>query len=155
MADERVVRMVPRESWGSRLGRIWSSPFFRSAILPILVIALILKVLAALCFTYVGPNEFGIKVVQVGVLSARGVHEEVYDTGYHFVFRPFGFEQMFKFPKDVQVLDLTGAREEAAAEAKVTKPAHIQTSDGFFVDVDVVLYNLTGIGNFKYYKPSC
>src|SRR5262245_26812831 len=143
MADERVVRMVPRESWGSRLGRIWSSPFFRSAILPVLVVALTIKVLTTLCFTYVGPNEYGIKVVQVPIVSARGVHEEVYDTGYHFVLRPFGFEQMFFFPKDVQVLDLTGAREEAAEEAKVTKPAHIQTSDGFFVDVDVsILYHV-------------
>src|SRR5262249_3362352 len=42
-----------------------------------------------------------------------------------------------------RVLDLTGAREEAAREAKVTKPAHIQTSDGFFVDVDVsILYRV-------------
>jgi hypothetical protein len=41
-------------------------------------------------------------------------------------------------------LDLTGAREEAAREASVSKAAHIQTSDGFFVDVDVsIVYTIT------------
>ncbi len=41
------------------------------------------------------------------------------------------------------MIDLTGSREEAAQEARVSKAAHIQTSDGFFVDVDVsILYNI-------------
>jgi regulator of protease activity HflC (stomatin/prohibitin superfamily) len=144
MADERnVVRMVPRPGWGATLRQIWEHPLFRSAVLPILLLVLAAKLLAPICFTYVAPNEYGIKVVQVGILSKRGVHSEVYETGYHFVLRPFGIERMFLFPKDIQVLDLTGAREEAAQEAKVTKPAHIQTSDGFFVDVDVsILYRV-------------
>jgi regulator of protease activity HflC (stomatin/prohibitin superfamily) len=59
------------------------------------------------------------------------------------VLKPFDFEQMYLFPKDLQVLDLTGAREESAREATVGKAAHIQTSDGFFVDVDVsILYKI-------------
>jgi regulator of protease activity HflC (stomatin/prohibitin superfamily) len=138
-----VVRMVPRQSWWSRLARLWSDPLFRSIVLPVLALFVLLKLLTPICFTYVGPNEFGIKVVQVPLLSKRGVHSDVYQTGYHFVLRPFGFERMYLFPKDVQVLDLTGTREESAEEAKVTKPAHIQTSDGFFVDVDVsIIYHV-------------
>lgn len=138
-----VVRMVPRTSWGSWFARLGGDPVIRAVVLPILVAFVLLKLLTPLCFTYVAPNEYGIKVVQVPLLSKRGVHEEVYDTGFHFVLRPFGFERMFLFPKDVQVLDLTGTREESAEEAKVTKPAHIQTSDGFFVDVDVsILYHV-------------
>jgi regulator of protease activity HflC (stomatin/prohibitin superfamily) len=141
--DDRIVRMVPRQGWGDRLGRLFANPLFRSTILPVAALVLLAKLLTPLCFTYVGPNQYGIKVVQVAIFGHRGVHEEVYQTGYHFVLRPFGFEQMYLFPKDVQVLDLTGAREEAAQEAKVTKPAHIQTSDGFFVDVDVsILYHV-------------
>lgn len=141
--DERVVRMVPRQGWGERVTRLFGNPLFRSTILPVVVLVILVKLLTPLCFTYVGPNEYAIKVVQVPIAGHRGVHEEVYQTGYHFVLRPFGFEQMFFFPKDIQVLDLTGAREEAAQEAKVTKPAHIQTSDGFFVDVDVsILYHV-------------
>jgi regulator of protease activity HflC (stomatin/prohibitin superfamily) len=50
---------------------------------------------------------------------------------------------MYLFPKELQVLDLTGAREEAAREATISKPAHIQTSDGFFVDVDAsIIYKI-------------
>lgn len=144
MADDlELVRMARREGWGGRLRRLWANRLFRSTVIPVVGVFLLLKILAPLCFTYVGPNEYGIKVVQVGILSKRGVHEEVYQTGYHFVLRPFGLERLYLFPKDIQVLDLTGSREESAQEAKVTKPAHIQTSDGFFVDVDVsILYHV-------------
>lgn len=101
------------------------------------------KLLVFFCLTYVGPNESGIKVVRVPVLSKRGVHEEVYQTGFHVVLRLFDMEEMYLFPKDVQVLDLTGTREEAARDAAVAKAAHIQTSDGFFVDVDVsIVYKI-------------
>jgi regulator of protease activity HflC (stomatin/prohibitin superfamily) len=118
--------------------------FFRIVVLPLLVLAVGFKLLMVACLTYVGPNEYGIKVVRVPLLGKRGVHEEVYQTGFHVVLKPFDMEQMYLFPKDLQVLDLTGAREEAAREASVTKPAHIQTSDGFFVDVDVsILYRIT------------
>src|SRR5262252_403507 len=99
--DDRVVRMVPRQSWGDRLRRLAADPLFRSTILPVVGLVLLVKLLTPLCFTYVGPNEYGIKVVQVPIAGRRGVHEEVYQTGYHFVLRPFGFEQMFLFPKDV------------------------------------------------------
>jgi regulator of protease activity HflC (stomatin/prohibitin superfamily) len=141
--DGNVIRMRPYEGFAGRLRRLTNDPFFRSGIAPVLVVLLALKLLTPLCFTSVGPNEYGIKVVQVPVVSRRGVHEEVYGTGFHFVLRPFGIERMYLFPKDVQVLDLTGSREEASQEAKVTKAAHIQTSDGFFVDVDVsILYRI-------------
>lgn len=141
--DGNVVRMVPRQSWSRQFRQLASDPLFRSIVLPILAIFVVLKLVTPLCFTYVGPNEYGIKVAQVGLLGKRGVHEEVYQTGYHFVLRPFGIERMYTFPKDVQVLDLTGTREESSQEAKVTKPAYIQTSDGFFVVVDVsILYHV-------------
>jgi regulator of protease activity HflC (stomatin/prohibitin superfamily) len=129
---------------GSQLRRLLRTGFFRTAILPILVLILLVKVLMWTCLTYVGPAEFGIKVVRVPVLGARGVHKEVYKAGFHLVLKPFDIEKVYIFPKDLQVLDLTGAREEAAREARVSKAAHIQTSDGFFVDVDVsILYNIT------------
>ena len=126
-----------------RVSRLLRSPWFRRGLLPALLLFAVIKVVTLLCFAYVGPNEYGIKMVRVPLLGARGVHEEVYRTGFHFVLKPFGIEQMYLFPSDLRVLDLTGAREEAAAEALVTKPAHIQTSDGFFVDVDVsILYRI-------------
>ena len=121
----------------------FGSPFFRRVVLPVAGALIGLKVLMLLCLAYVGPNEFGIKVVRVAVFGGRGVHKEVYDPGFHLVLKPLDLERMYLFPKDVQVLDLTGTREEASREASITKAAHIQTSDGFFVDVDVsILYRI-------------
>src|SRR5215475_1717739 len=134
-----------RAQWGagSPLGRFVRGDFFRKIILPIVALFVGLKLLIFFCVTYVRPNEYGIKVVRVPILGARGVHNEVYHTGFHFILKPFDFEEMYLFPKDLQVLDLTGAREESAREATVSKAAHIQTSDGFFVDVDVsILYKI-------------
>jgi len=137
-----------RTQWRANTGfsQFLQSNLFRKVIGPIVGAFLVLKLLIFFCFTYVRPNEYGIKVVRVPVipgLIARGVHEKVYDAGFHLVLKPFGFEEMYVFPKDLQVLDLTGSREESAREATVSKPAHIQTSDGFFVDVDVsILYRI-------------
>jgi regulator of protease activity HflC (stomatin/prohibitin superfamily) len=137
-----------RSQWGagSPFGQFLRGDFFRKVVGPILIAFIGLKLLFFLCVTYVQPNAYGIKVVRVPVIPGlikRGVHEEVYQTGFHFVLKPFDFEEMYLFPKDLQVLDLTGAREESAREATITKAAHIQTSDGFFVDVDVsILYKI-------------
>jgi regulator of protease activity HflC (stomatin/prohibitin superfamily) len=134
-----------RAHWrsGAALGTFFGGNFFRKILLPILLLIVGLKLFMFLCFVYVRPNEYGIKVVRVPVFGARGVHKEVYNAGFHFVLKPFDCEGMYLFPKDLQVLDLTGAREEASREATISKPAHIQTSDGFFVDVDAsILYKI-------------
>lgn len=138
-----------RGQWGAGtpLRQFFQGNFFRQVVGPVLVILLALfvgvKLLLLFCVTYVRPNEYGIKVVRVPVFGARGVHKDVYDTGFHLVLKPLNFEEMYFFPKDLQVLDLTGAREESAREATITKPAHIQTSDGFYVDIDVsILYKI-------------
>ena len=89
---------------------------------------------------YVKPDEFGIKVVRIGI--KRGVHEKIYSPGFHLVL-PFGLEEMYRIPKDVQVLELTNHPGTAASFAQIEKAAHIQTSDGFYVDVDVsILYRI-------------
>jgi regulator of protease activity HflC (stomatin/prohibitin superfamily) len=130
--------------WAALARRVIRSRLFLRVGLPLLALTIALKLLVWFCFTYVGPNQFGIKVVRVALLGGtRGVHRDVYGAGYHLVFKPFGLEEMYLFPRDIQVLDLTGAHEEASREAAITKPAHIQTSDGFFVDVDVsILYRV-------------
>ena len=94
-----------------------------------------------LCFVYVQPDEYGIKVVRVGL--KRGVQQEVYHAGLSFVL-PFGFQQMYRLPKGIQVLELTNSPETAAMGARKDRAAHIQTSDGFFVDMDVsILYHIS------------
>lgn len=96
---------------------------------------------------YVGPNEYGIMEVQMGV--NRGIQPEVYPPGYTLVI-PFA-QILHKLPRAVQVLELTMAPDDyemgtAAIPSDSVyhdRAAKIQTSDGFFVDVDVsILYRI-------------
>jgi len=136
-------RIGSRWSAASRLGDFIRSGFFRRVVLPLLIAVIGLKLVIALSVTYVRPNEYGIKVVRVPILGQRGVHTDVYQTGFHLVLKPFDLEEMYLFPKDLQVIDLAGARQEEGHMTPGGKAAHIQTSDGFFVDVDVsILYKI-------------
>jgi regulator of protease activity HflC (stomatin/prohibitin superfamily) len=83
-------------------------------------------------FIYVEPNEVAIKQVKVGL--NRGIQSKVYQTGWHFMVP--GLHLFHVFPKDLQVFDLTSVRNQASSRF-IDNSAHIQTSDGFFVDVDV------------------
>lgn len=76
------------------------------------------------CFTYIEPHELGIKQVKIGL--NKGMQEKVYGPGLAFV-KPF-MEVIHRFPNQVQVLDLTERNS-----------ANIQTSDGFFVNVEATL----------------
>lgn len=109
-----------------------------------LTILIALVVIVILCFNfffvYVHPDEYGIKVIRVGF--NRGVQTDVYHAGLTFVL-PFGLQQMYILPKGIQVLELTNFPDTAANGARKDRAAHIQTSDGFFVDVDVsILYHI-------------
>jgi len=68
----------------------------------------------------------------------------VYTPGYWFV-KPFGMEKMHHFPRHLQVLDMALLeREEGDSPSHAyDRAAKIQTSDGFFVDVDAtILYRI-------------
>ena len=109
-----------------------------------IVIAIALLILAVIlyrsCLVYVHPDEFGIKVVKLG--AHRGVQKKIYGPGLYFVVP--GMQQMHRLPMGVQVLELTNSPTTAALSSRQEKAAHIQTSDGFFVDVDVsILYRIS------------
>jgi regulator of protease activity HflC (stomatin/prohibitin superfamily) len=90
-------------------------------------------------FVYIHPNEYGIKVVRIGM--KRGVQKHVYSAGLNLVVP--GLHQMHRLPRDMQVLELTNYPNTAVQRARKDRAAHIQTSDGFFVDVDVsILYRI-------------
>ncbi len=107
----------------------------------ILIAALVLVILIYnALLVYVHPNEYGIMVKRMGL--NRGVQKEIYTAGLHFVF-PY-FQQMHTLPRDVQVLELTSFPSTAANMARKDRAAHIQTSDGFFVDVDAsIIYRIS------------
>ena len=106
---------------------------------------LIVVILIALLFVtkyylvYVQPNEFGIKIVRIG--TNKGVQKDIYPPGYNLVVP--GFQEMITIPRDVQVLELTNFPSTASNEARTERAAHIQTSDGFYVSVDVsIVYKI-------------
>src|SRR5210317_891023 len=112
-----------------------------AAALKILVAGVVLVFIGYnLFFVYVRPDEYGIKVARVGI--NRGVQKEIYQAGLTFVL-PFGLQKIYRLPRGIQVLELTNFPETAAGAARKDRAAHIQTSDGFFVDVDVsILYHI-------------
>jgi len=88
---------------------------------------------------YVEPNEYGILIRNIGI--NRGVQEKVLGPGYHLVI-PFA-EELHRLPREVQILDFTNYPTPIYDKAYTEKAAYIQTSDGFFVDVDVtVIYRI-------------
>lgn len=105
----------------------------------IVLLLLLLAIPYRFLLVYVEPGEYGIKVVRLG--ANRGVHKEVYGPGLHFVIP--GVQEMHRLPRGVQVLELTNYPDTAAFAARKDKAAHIQTSDGFFVNVDVsIVYRI-------------
>lgn len=105
----------------------------------ILFVVLLLLFVSEYFLVYVQPNEFGIKVVRIGL--QKGVHKEVYPPGYQFVIP--GFQEMITIPRDIQVLELTNSPGTASNDARTERAAHIQTSDGFYVSVDVsIIYKI-------------
>ena len=103
-------------------------------------IVIILALIFNFALAYVEPNEFGIKQVKIGI--KRGIQETPYQTGMHLVLP--GMQLMHYLPKDMQVLELTNTPSIASKFSRQERAAHIQTSDGFFVDVDVsILYHIS------------
>ena len=113
----------------------------RAGALKILIAGLVLVFIGYnLFFVYIRPDEYGIKVVRVGI--NRGVQKKIYHAGLTFVL-PFGLQKIYRLPKVIQVLELTNYPGTAAGASRKDRAAHIQTSDGFFVDVDVsILYHI-------------
>jgi regulator of protease activity HflC (stomatin/prohibitin superfamily) len=140
MEDIKQARSSPLKDLKSRF-KFSGFKFGGSKKFGFLIILLVIVMVAYnMFFVYVEPNEFGIKVVRIGM--HRGVQKEVYPSGLNFIL-PLGFQQMHRLPKDVQVLELTNFPKTAAKFARRERAAHIQTSDGFFVDVDVsILYRI-------------
>ncbi len=105
----------------------------------IITVLAIIMLLYNAFFVYVAPNEYGIKQVKIGM--HRGIQKNIYAPGLHFILPVL--QRMHYLPKDAQVLELTNYPNTASQYARLEKAAHIQTSDGFFVDVDVsILYHI-------------
>lgn len=118
--------------------------------LPLLVILILFLIgfLYATCTQYIRPDEFAVKEVDVPMpllTGAAGIHTNIYDTGVRW--RTPGCEKFLIFPKSIRAVTLHSKnRRGADTEEKFVRyedAAHIQTSDGFFINLDVsILYRV-------------
>jgi regulator of protease activity HflC (stomatin/prohibitin superfamily) len=154
---------IPKDDWNMRDARPADSfgggllELLKGSRLSLLVTAAILGLILfyLTCTTYVGPGEFGVKQVfysPLGILGKVGTQEEVYGTGIHHQFP--SLERVHLFPKTIQVLTMRDSpnsaekvTEEITAKderfTRMVKAAHIQTSDGFYVNLDTaILYRI-------------
>src|SRR5437016_3139143 len=117
--------------------------------LPLLVVLLLLFLafLYATCTQYIHPDQFAVKQVDVPVpllTGVAGIHTNVYETGVHWL-TP-GCEKFIVFPKSVRAITLHAkgkSQEDTDQFVRYEDAAHIQTSDGFFINLDVsILYRV-------------
>jgi len=113
----------------------------------VLLMVLFLALLYATCTQYIRPDEFAVKQVDVPVpllTGTAGIHSNIYNTGIHWLMP--GCEKFITFPKSVRVVTLhsrSKSNEEAEQFVRFEDAAHIQTSDGFFINLDVsILYRV-------------
>lgn len=147
----------PQDNFSSRLNATIKN-FVSTFLLPLAPFFVIFIFLSTF-IVYIKPYEYGIKQVNIGLNP--GIQHKVYETGFHLVI-PFGFQVMHRFPRNIQVFELTHYPDTASRDARMEKAAHIQTSDGFFVTVDVsILYHIfdpykviTTIGPGKLYEDN-
>lgn len=107
----------------------------------LIFILLILLVVLYNSFTvYIKPNEVGIKERKIGI--KRGLLPDLYQPGLAFVI-PFGIEKIHRLPVNIQIFEMTNYPSKYLSARDYDRAAHIQTSDGFFVDVDItILYKI-------------
>jgi regulator of protease activity HflC (stomatin/prohibitin superfamily) len=113
----------------------------------VLLVFVLVAILYGLCTQYIEPDQFAVKQVDVPVpllTGVAGIHTNVYDTGIQF--RVPGCEKFIIFPKSIRAVTLHAkGRSDEVLEKFVRNEdaAHIQTSDGFFINLDVsIMYRV-------------
>jgi regulator of protease activity HflC (stomatin/prohibitin superfamily) len=122
----------------------------------VLLLLLLFAFLYATCTQYIHPDEFAVKQVDVPVpllTGAAGIHSNIYETGIQW--RMPGCEKFIIFPRSVRAVTLHAkgklGGEEREKFVRFEDAAHIQTSDGFFINLDVsILYRV--VDPFKVVK---
>src|SRR5882724_3993966 len=113
----------------------------------VFLIFLLLLFLYSICTQYIQPDQFAVKQVDVVVpllTGVAGIHTNIYDTGIQW--RLPGCEKFLIFPKSIRAVTLHAkgkANEAPERFVRFEDAAHIQTSDGFFINLDVsILYRV-------------
>lgn len=106
----------------------------------LLLLALVPLFLVRACvFTYVPPDEIGMRQVSFG--PGKGLQKKPVESGYRREIS--GFETVRTFPRDIQVMEFTNTPSEGAEGYRQIAAIRVPTVDGYPVDVDVtVLYRI-------------
>ncbi|HZF10030.1 MAG TPA: SPFH domain-containing protein [Thermoanaerobaculia bacterium] len=95
--------------------------------------------LRACLFTYVPPDQIGMRQVAFG--PGKGLQKELVYPGYRR--QVSGYEQVRIFPRNVQAVEFTNNPAETGAGHRKIGAIKVPTIDGYPVDVDVtVLYRI-------------
>jgi regulator of protease activity HflC (stomatin/prohibitin superfamily) len=115
----------------------------------VVLLFVFIGILYATCTQYIRPDQFAVKQVDVTMpllTGAAGIHTNIYDTGVHWL-TP-GCEKFLVFPKSIRAVTLHSKNGQEGGESgqrfvRYEDAAHIQTSDGFFINLDVsILYRI-------------
>lgn len=143
MANEPIDLNAAREKATGAFKKIFQSGGKLSKFVILCLTGFILFfIVLNIFYVYVGPDEYGIRIKLVG--SDAGVQKEIYQTGLNLVLPTIN--SIEKMPKNLQFIELTAfpTRYQTAKNTATGRAAHIQTSDGFYVDVDLsILYHIT------------
>jgi len=112
---------------------------FRRVGVWLLVVLVPLIFLRGCFFTYVPPDEIGVRQVSFGF--SKGLQKDPVTPGYRREIA--GFEAVHTFPRDIQVVEFTNNPAESGAGHRQVAAINVPTVDGYPVAVDVtVLYRI-------------
>lgn len=102
------------------------------AVMPVLL-------LRACTMRYVPPDQIALRQVSYG--SGRGLQKQLVGNGYRREL--FGYETIYTFPRDIQVVEFTNSPGESAKSHRTLAAINCPTVDGYPVSIDVtVLYRI-------------
>lgn len=129
---------VPRFQVQSEFLASMRRRFGRALRLTILILAPVL-VLRACATTYVPPDRVGLRQISFG--PNKGLQKQLVGSGY--TREITGYERVFTFPRDLQVVEFTNNPIESEARHRVLPAINCPTVDGYPVSLDVsVLYRV-------------
>lgn len=108
-------------------------------ILKVLIVLLPLFFLRACLFTYVSPDEIGLRQISFG--PSKGLQKSLVLPGYRRQIR--GYETVRTFRRNMQAMEFTNDPTERGTDHRTMPAINVPTVDGYPVAVDVtVLYRI-------------
>jgi regulator of protease activity HflC (stomatin/prohibitin superfamily) len=122
---------------GPLLARVRGRALRMGCLLFVVVVPVVM--LRACTMRYVPPDQIALRQVSYG--SGRGLQKKVVGTGYRREL--FGYETIYTFPRDIQVVEFTNLPSGSARTHRAMPAINCPTVDGYPVSIDAtVLYRI-------------